>query len=138
MTNVSKRYFSLSLVWERGAPRASPAGDGSGSERFGVVLRPGGLQNLVDGGEAVADLVDLLLGVGPVGVVGDLADAGGRGDRVRAVAVVLGAGTRPGAGEVPGVRAAVVVALPGVGGRVPVDPRAERRVGPRARQPRQR
>ena len=94
MTNVSNRYFSLSLVWERGAPRASPPGDGSGSGRLGVVLRPGGLQNLVDGGEAVADLVDLLLGVGPVRVVGDLPDAGRRGDRVGAVPVVVG--TLPG------------------------------------------
>ena len=138
MTNVSNRYFSLSLVCERGAPRASPPGDGSGSGRVGVVLRPGGLQNLVDGGEAVADLVDLLLGVCPVRVVGDLPDAGRCGDRVRAVPVVIGTLHRPGAGEVPGVGSAVVVAPGEASSGVAVVPDSEPGVGPRPGQPRQR
>ncbi len=127
MTKVSKRYFSFSRVWERGAPRASPLGDGSPSDRLGAAGRPGGLQNLVDGGEAVADLVDLLFGMGPVRVVRDLPDARGRRDRVGAVPVVLGAG--PGPREVSGVGAAVVVVLPGVGGGRVAVARAEGRVG---------
>jgi hypothetical protein len=133
MTNVSKRYFSLSFVCDRGAPRGS-APDGPSPS-----LRPVGARrapDLVDRGEALADLVDLLLGVGPVRVVRDAADARGRRDRVVAVGALV-VGHR--AGEVPGVRAAVVEppAVEG-GGGVAVSAGRQGRLGHRAGQPRQR
>src|ERR1700750_3173005 len=98
MTKESKREFSFRRGWGAGRAAGFPAG---GRLAVGAALGrgpAGRAPDLVDGGEAVADLVDLFLGVGAVRVVGDLPDARRRRDRVGAVPGGLPAGR----GEISG------------------------------------